>query len=119
MSEKTPWIIAAVASVVAVAGIAAMAVSAMDEDDHMIRAENGYMGMMRGMGQMDSDEMLAGMRSILDEDDYAEMLEHMAAHRAGGALNYSGGIDGMMHRMMDGMWQQMPMDGDDLMPGQR
>lgn len=67
--------------------------------------------MMRAMGRMDSDDMLAGMRSILGEQDYQQMLAHMAAHRAGGAMRDDAGIDGMM--------QQMPADENDVMPAPR
>ena len=118
MTEKMPWIIAGLSVVIAAVALSVAAVVAMNGDDTG-RAANDYMGMMRSMGRMDSDDMLARMRSILGEQDYQKMLAHMAAHRAGGPMRDDAGIDGMMHRMMDGMMQQMPPDSDDVMPRPR
>ena len=121
MTQRTPWIVAGLAVVIAVLVVSVTAFVAMngDDDDHMGRIDNDYMGMMGAMGRMDSDDMLERMRSILGEQDYQQMLAHMAAHRAGGAMRDDAGIDGMMHRMMDGMMQQMPADSDHIMPGGR
>lgn len=119
MTQKSPWIIAGLSVVIAIVVVSVAAVVAMNDDDHMGRIDNDYMGMMSAMGRMDSDDMLAGMRSVLGDQDYQQMLAHMAAHRAGGAMRDDSDIDGMMHRMMDGMMQQMPADAHDVMPGPR
>lgn len=78
-------------------------------------AANGYQGMMQAMGRMDSEVMLQRMQQVLSPEDYQRMLQHMAAHRSGGMMPMDSQIDGMMHRMMDGMLQQMP-DSHGRMP---
>lgn len=119
MNQKAPWIVAGLSVVIAVLVVSIAVIAATSDDDHMGRVNNDYMGMMGAMGRMDSDDMLARMHSILGEQDYQQMLAHMAAHRAGGAMGDDAGINGMMHRMMDGMMQQMPADENDVMPGPR
>ncbi len=74
-------------------------------------------GMMAAFGNMDSDSMLEQMREVAGDESYGLMLAHMAQHRSGAQPAPMPGIDGMMHRMMDGMLEQMPMDSRDLMPG--
>lgn len=80
-------------------------------------AGNDYMGMMRAMGGMDSGAMLQNMRGVLGDQAYQQMLDHFQQHRAGGPMTGNAGIDAMMHGMMDGMLQQMPMDRGNMMPG--
>ena len=90
------------------------------DNDHMnasvYRGNDSYMGMMQAMGSMDSDQMLSMMRSILGEDDYSEMLQHMADHRNGMDSVYEDSTSGMMHRLMVGMMQRMPDDRGHNMP---
>jgi len=76
---------------------------------------DSYMGMMAAMGNMDSDQMLAMMKSVLGPDAYQKMLGHMAAHKAGQTPSDTT-VDSMMHQMMDGMMQRMPADRDNVMP---
>jgi hypothetical protein len=107
-------VLSAVEVALAVGLVAALA---WDHDpDHMNARSNDYMRMMDAMGRMDSDETLDRMQAILGEDRYQEMLAHMAEHRRGTATAPGGGIDGMMHMMMDGMMNQMPADRDNTMP---
>ena len=80
------------------------------------RGGDNYMGMMQAFGRMDTDEMLTMMRGVLSSEDYEEMLEHFAEHRGGTDMPYDMGIDGMMHRMMDGFFERMPADENDVMP---
>ena len=79
-------------------------------------AANSYQGMMQAMGRMDSDAMLQRMQQVLSPEDYQLMAQHMAAHRAGGAMPMDPRVDGIMHRMMDGMLQQMPDNRGGMMP---
>ena len=90
-----------------------VAVAVMNDDD-MHQAQGGYAGMMGAMGDMDSDAMLARMQEVLGEKDYQRMLEHLQAHRSGTGTDHEG-IDQMMHRMMDGIMNEMPMDGGGMM----
>jgi hypothetical protein len=76
---------------------------------------NSSMGMMAAFGNMDSDQMLATMKSIFGPADYQKMVDHLATHRAGQAPN-DPNIDSMMHRIMDGMLQNMPDDRGHMMP---
>jgi hypothetical protein len=99
-------------------GIALASDSDNDNDGmpHMGLEGDSYMGMMGAFGRMDSDEMLGMMRTVLGAEDYGEMLDHFAEHRGGMQMAHGSGIDGMMHRMMDGFFQRMPADENDLMP---
>lgn len=74
----------------------------------------GYAGMLQAMGDRDTDRMLDRMRELLGDDAYQLMLEHFAEHRRGAATD-DPRIDSMMHRMMDGLMEQMPA-GRDGMP---
>jgi hypothetical protein len=80
---------------------------------------SGYAGMMGAMGRGDSDAMLERMREVLGEDGFKRMQEHFAEHRRGGAMSGAADVDEMMHRMMDGMMQELPMDRGGMMPGRR
>jgi len=95
-----------------------LAVSLAMDDDEMHTDANGnhFMGMMQSMGNMDSDAMLDHMQEVLGEDGYQRMLSHMREHRNGAAMPSGSSIDDMMHRMMDGMMQQMPADSSGNMP---
>jgi hypothetical protein len=99
-------------------GIALASDSDNDNDGmpHMGLEGDSYMGMMGAFGRMDSDEMLGMMRTVLGAEDYGEMLDHFAEHRGGTQMPHESGIVGMMHRMMDGFFQRMPADENDLMP---
>lgn len=119
MNSQAKLTIAGLSALVMVLAIALVAALATGDDDdglgHMNQA-NGYMGMMQGMGNMNSDQMLAGMREVLGPDGYQRMLDHIAEHRRGGSMAGGTSMDSMMHQMMDGMMQQMPADEDNIMP---
>ena len=90
-----------------------------DDDDSTLAGMPGsgpYMGMMQAMGGMDSDAMLAQMRGALGDDAYEQMMQHFQNHHSSGPMTDDPGIDEMMHRMMDGMMQQMPSDSDGTLP---
>ena len=97
-------------------GVALATDDGADDALSMGRGDDGYMGMMQAFGRMDPDEMLTMMHSVLGPDDYDEMLGHFAQHRAGTQMPHGSGIDGMMHRMMDGFFERMPGDENDVMP---
>ena len=107
-------LIAAVAILSVALGVALM--NGRDDDDHMGRSNDGYMGMMQAMGRMDSEQMLSMMRSVLGEDGYQRMVQHMAEHRNGMQSMYDNTPGGMMHQMMDGMMQRLPDDRTHSMP---
>jgi hypothetical protein len=86
------------------------------DDEHMGRSNDGYHGMMQAMGNMNTDQMLSMMRSILGEEGFKAMQQHMAEHRNGMQSMYDGTPGGMMHQMMDGMMQRMPDDQHGTMP---
>jgi len=85
---------------------------------HGTDQNDSFIGMMAAMGSMDSDAMLQRMRDVLGEDGYQRMLDHLRDHQNGTATNDSA-IDGVMHQMMDGMMQHMPMDSGGMMPGEQ
>jgi hypothetical protein len=85
--------------------------------NNMGGSSDNYMGMMQAMGNMDSDAMLGQMKAILGDNGYQQLQQHMASHRNGIADANGSGTDGMMHQMMDGMMQRMPMDSQNTMPG--
>ncbi|MGD9933418.1 MAG: hypothetical protein AB7T37_06840 [Dehalococcoidia bacterium] len=101
---------------IAVAGLAlALGIAlARDSDDSvtMRPGMNGYAGMMGALAMMDTDTMLQRMREVLGDDGYQAMLDHMQAHRNGTASEAVPGVDGMMHRLMDGMMSMMPPDAN-------
>lgn len=108
----------------AVAGLSlalGLALAGDDDDSAAMRpGMSGYAGMMGAMAQMDSETMLQRMREVLGEDGYQAMLAHMAAHRNGTAGDTAPGIDGMMHRLMDGMMSMMPPDaGGHMFPNRQ
>lgn len=72
---------------------------------------DSYTGMMGAMGDMDSGDMMAHMRGMMDEETFAQMQEHMAVHKS---MPMTSGMstDEMMHQMMDGMMDHA-MDGRD------
>jgi hypothetical protein len=90
-------------------------VFAVIDDDGMHDGRGGYAGMMGALGQMDSDQMLVRMREVLSDEDYQRMLEHIQAHRGAMGMSSDTRMDQMMHRMMDGMMAEMPMDRDGMM----
>jgi hypothetical protein len=77
---------------------------------------DGFVGMMRAMDMMDSDSMLSHMRDVLGEAGYQRMLAHFRDHQNGGPMTGNAEVDSMMHQMMDGMLQHMPMDSGNMMP---
>jgi len=117
LNQQAKLIIAALTVLVVVLAIGLVVSLAMD-DDEMDTNMNGNqsMGMMQAMGDMDSDAMLGHMREVLGEDGHQRMLGHMREHRNGTAMPSGSSIDDMMHRMMDGMMQQMPADRGGDMP---
>ena len=120
MDRRATGIIALLAAAVVILAVALVIVIASGGgDDNGMHAATGgndsYMGMMRAMGGMDSDAMLAHMRDVLGEDGYRRMLQHFRDHRSTGPMTGDAAVDEMMHRMMDGMMGQMaPGDGDVL-----
>jgi hypothetical protein len=115
MNQQAKIIIAALTAVVVALAIGLLASLAMDDDDFGMNG-NHSMGMMQAMGNMNSDAMIEHMREVLGEDGYQRMLGHMREHRNGGAMPNGSSVDDMMHRMMDGMMQQMPADRGGNMP---
>jgi len=117
MNQQAKIIIAALSALAVVLAIGLAVSLATDDDDmHTNASGNHLMGMMQSMGNMDSDAMLDHMREALGEDGYQRMLGHMQEHRSGAAMPGGSSIDDMMHRMMDGMMQQMPADSGGNMP---
>jgi len=106
--------LSALAVVLAIGLVVSLAVNDGDNQGNM--SDNHSMGMMQSMGDMDSNDMLEHMREILGEDGYQRMLGHMQDHRNGSAMPSGSSIDDMMHRLMDGMMQQMPDDSGGNMP---
>ena len=84
--------------------------------DHTMGNDTGYVGMMGAMGSMDSDDMLKHMREVLGEDGYQRMLAHLADHRNGAPMTGNAAVDQMMHSMMDGLMQNMPMGSGTVLP---
>jgi hypothetical protein len=76
-----------------------------------------YFEMMGAIGRMDSDDMLSMMRGVLGQDGHDAMVAHMSQHRAGNYAETSPAIGSMMHQMMDGILQRMPMNRGGTMPG--
>ena len=121
MNNQAKIIIGALAALAAVLAIGLVVSLASDDDMGMgagmgMNNSNHSMGMMQAMGNMDSEEMLDHMRQVLGEDGYQRMLSHMRDHRNGAAMPSGSSLDDMMHRMMDGMMQQMPDDSGSNMP---
>jgi hypothetical protein len=85
---------------------------------HVTNNGDSFMGMMSAMGAMDSDAMLQRMRDVLGEEGYQRMLTHFREHQNGTATT-NPAIDEMMHQMMDGMLQHMPMDSGGMMPAEQ
>ena len=115
MNQQAKIIIGALSALAIVLVIGLVVSLAMDDDD-MDMNGNHSMGMMQAMGNMDSDAMLKHMREVLGEDGYQRMLGHMREHRNGVSTPSGSSVDDMMHRMMDGMMQQMPADSGGNMP---
>jgi hypothetical protein len=84
---------------------------------HIMDNGDSFTGMMGAMGSMDSNAMLSHMRDVLGEDGYQRMLDHFREHKNGGQMTGDAEVDQMMHQMMDGMMQHMPMDSGGMMPG--
>jgi hypothetical protein len=121
MPQRARIVSAILATAVAVLAIALVVVIVQDgtDDDGMPGAMAGnasYMGMMQAMGSMDSEAMLGHMREVLGDDAYQRMVQHFRDHRSGGAMMGNTAMDAMMHQMMDGMMQQMPVAQHHLMP---
>lgn len=121
MNNQAKIVIGAMAALAAILAVG-LAVS-LASDDGMgmgggmsMSDANHSMGMMQAMGDMDSDAVLEHMRQVLGEDGYQRMLAHMQDHRNGGEMPSGASIDDMMHRMMDGMMQQLPGDNGGSTP---
>ena len=111
-------LVAVVAALGITVGVLAAGTGGDDGNDGMathMDTDDAYMGMMGAMGGMDSDNMLEHMREILGEDGYNRMMGHFQDHR-NGTMTGDAEVDGMMHRMMDGMMQHMPQDNQDVLP---
>ena len=109
-------LVAAIAVLTVALGVAL--IDGHDDDGMMMggRGNDNYMGMMQAMGRMESDQMLQMMRSVLGEEAFKRMQQHMAEHRGGMPSIYDNSPGGMMHQMMDGMMQRMPDDRTHSMP---
>ena len=122
MTQQAKIIIAGLSAII-VALVIGLGFSLAMDDDDMDMGMNGNnnhpMGMMQAMGNMNSDAMLDHMREVLGADGYQRMLGHMREHRNGAQMPNGSSVDDMMHRMMDGMLQQMPNDTNNMMPGGR
>lgn len=121
MNTQAKVIVAVLIAAVVGLGITVGVMAAGDNDGggHMGRqmdSGDGYGGMMSAMGEGDSEAMLKHMREVLGEEGYQRMQDHLRDHRDGGPMTGNTGIDGMMHQMMDGMMQRMPMDRGNMMP---
>lgn len=100
----------------AVAGLGvALGVALSDGDSDSHSADSGYPGMMMAMGNMDTSVMLERMKEVLGPDGFQKLMDHMR-NEAGMPATAGAGIDQMMHRMMDGMLSQMPMDSAGQLP---
>jgi hypothetical protein len=116
LTSQTKIIIGGLLGAVAILSVA-LGVVLINGDDHHVNAGNdGYMGMMQAMGRMDSEQMLSMMRSVLGNESYQRMVDHIAEHRNGTQSTYDNSPSGMMHQMMDGMMQRMPDDSRHSMP---
>lgn len=123
MTAQTRIIAGGLLAAVVALGVVLGVVLATDDGDgdgatspHVTDNGDGFIGMLAAMGAMDSDTMLQHMRDVLGEDGYQRMLSHFQEHRDGGPMTGDPEVDDMMHRMMDGMMQHMPADGDNIMP---
>ena len=117
MNNQAKIVVGVLIAIVVGLGIAVGVMAAGDNHDststamgnHMGGNDNGYQGMMGAMGSMDYDDMLKHMREVLGEDGYQRMLTHLADHRAGTPMTGNTSVEDMMHTMMDGMMQRMPV----------
>ena len=115
MNNQAKIVVGVLIAIVVGLAIAVGVMATGDNDDsvamgsHMGGNDNGYQGMMGAMGSMDHDDMLKHMREVLGEDGYQRMLAHLADHRSGTATTGNTAVDGMMHTMMDGMTERMPV----------
>lgn len=121
MNTQAKIIVGVLVAVVAGLGITVgvMATSDDGRNDSMsspMDGDDAYTGMMGAMGDTDSDAMLSHMREILGADGFQRMMDHLSDHRNGGPMTGDPNVDQMMHSMMDGMMQHMPVDGDNVMP---
>lgn len=120
MNRQTKLITAGFAALSVALAVALGVALATDNDTDGMPSMNGdgdgYMGMMQAFGRMDSDEMLSMMRMVLSPEEYDQMVEHFAEHQSGSGMTDDMGIDGMMHRMMDGFFERMPADQGEVMP---
>ena len=99
---------------VAVVGLAvALGVTLADDENGTHDAGPGYPGMMMAMGSMDTGVMLKRMKEVLGPDDFQKLMGHM---RDGMPQTSDPQIDQLMHRMMDSMLAEMPMDSTGQMP---
>jgi hypothetical protein len=110
-------VVAVLVAVVAITMAIGVVIGTAIDDDHHDRiserdGDDPFLGMMGAMGGLDTDDMLGHMGEVLNDEDYALMLEHMEEHREGDATGNASGVDGMMHRMMDGMLGHMPSTSD-------
>ncbi len=117
MNTQAKFIIGGLAALVVVLCVALVAVATNDDDGHRTSQGDAYMGMMRSMGDMDSNGMLQNMKTVLGEDGYQRMMAHFRDHMSGNMAG-NAAVDNMMHGMMDGMISRMPADGDGMLPRQ-
>lgn len=100
---------------IAVIGLAVgLTFALIDDGNGMHDGGDGYQGMMGAFAEHDTEEMLARMRQVLTPDEYDRMVEHIDAHKGAADMPPDAGMDQMMHRMMDGMMAEMPMDGSGM-----
>lgn len=123
MNTQAKIVVAVLVVAVVALGVTVGVMAAGDGDDqdaslasHMMGNDTSYVGMMGAMGSMNSDDMFKHMREVLGEDGYQRMLAHLADHRNGASMSDTAAVDQMMHTMMDGMMQNMPMGGGMVLP---
>lgn len=114
MNKQARLIIGGLAALVVILSGALIAV-AVDGDDHGGSTNDAYMGMMRSMGDMDSNGMLQNMKTALGEDGYQGMMAHFRDHMSGNMAG-NAAVDNMMHGMMDGMMSRIPADAGGMLP---
>jgi len=108
VTREAKAVIAVLGALVVVLLVALLAAA---DDDMPIRRgadpEGRYAGMLRAMGNRDTDGMLERMREVLGDDAFQRMLDHFAEHRRGSSPG-DPRIDSLMHQIMDGLMEQMP-----------
>ena len=115
MITRTRTIVGVLSAAVIGLGIA-LGVALADDDEpdgHMMDDGQGVKEMTSAMASVDSDAMLAHMKEVLGEDGFNRMQDHF---RSGTPVDGMTEMDGMMHKMMEGMMAEMPAGSNDSLP---